>query len=90
MNQQTLRKLHGLNDLTRETIDAMVVAIAKTHRDIARRPYALLEQVDVIAVPVQAIEHVQQAVTDGVYQAIRAVNYTVGSVVAHVLDRLEE
>lgn len=90
MDRQTLRKLHGLNDLTQEAIDATVVAIAQAHRAIARQPYALLEQVSVIAGPVQAIEHVQQGVTDGVYHAIRAVNRAVGSVVTQVLDRLEE
>jgi hypothetical protein len=89
MDRQTLRQIRGMQDLTQETIDAAVTAIAQAHRAIARQPYAILEKISLIAAPVRVIEHTQQTITDGVYSSIHAVNHIVGTVAIQVLDHLE-
>lgn len=89
MDQQSVRELRGVKDLTQETVDAAVVAIADAHRETARRCYAVLRRIPVIAGPVGGIEQVQQVITAGVYGSIRVVNAALGSVASHALDRLE-
>ena len=39
-----MRQILGMKDLIEDTIEATVIAIAKAHQDIARLPYAVLEQ----------------------------------------------
>ena len=89
MERLTIQHIRGVKDLTQETIDALVSAIEEAHQDIARLPYAMLAQIEAIAAPVHAIEHVQQGVTASVYQAIRAINQLVGTAATQLIDRLE-
>lgn len=56
----------------------------------ARKPYAVLNRIPVVATPARAVEQVQLAITGGVYQAIHAVNRLAGSAATRILDRFEE
>jgi hypothetical protein len=89
MEPLTMQRIRGAKVLMEETIEALVIAIAEAHQDIAHLPYAVLEQVEVIATPLRAIEQVQQGITIHVYQAIRAMNQIVGIAATQLLDQLE-
>ena len=89
MKQLTVRQVRGMKDLTQDVLDATVVAVEEIHRDIARKPYAILAQVSIIAAPVRAIEQVQQAITDVAYHSIRAVNRLAGTCATKAFDQLE-
>lgn len=89
MSRLSIQQIRGLKDLIQETIEAGINATEEVQQIIARQPYALLKQVAVIAKPVQAIEHVQEAVTGGVYHTIRSGNRIAGMLATQVLDGLE-
>lgn len=90
MDQHNLRQLRGLKDLVQETVDDAVGAIADVHREMARRPYALMSHLPLIGRPAREIERVQHDIIDGIYGSIRAVNAVVGKAASYTLDRLEE
>lgn len=85
----SIQQLRGLKDLIQETVEAGVNAIEETHQAIARKPFAILEKIPIIALPARAVEQVQRTVTGGVYQSIRVVNRIAGAVATRILDRLE-
>ncbi len=90
MSRLSIQQLRGLKDLIQDAVAAGVNITEETHQAIARQPYALLEKIPIIATPAHVIENVQQTVTSGVYQTIRAVNQVSGAFANQVLDRLEE
>ncbi|HEX9373835.1 MAG TPA: hypothetical protein VF897_22680 [Roseiflexaceae bacterium] len=90
MDSKTIRQLRGANDLLQDAVESGARAIGEAHQAVARRPYALLEQICVVAAPARAIERAQQTVTAGVYQSIRTINRIAGSLAAQGLDWLEE
>jgi hypothetical protein len=89
MSRLSIQQIRGLKDLIQEAIEAGVNATEEVHQTIARQPYALLQHIAVIAVPVQAIEHVQTTVTSGVYHTILSVNRIAGMLTTQVLDGLD-
>jgi hypothetical protein len=90
MSRLSLQQARGLKDLIQETVEAGASAIEKVHQDIACQPFAVLKKINVIAVPVQAIETVHQTITGGVYTSVRTVNRIAGVLATQVLNRLEE
>lgn len=90
MEDHVLRQLRGAKDLAQDAVAATTTAVAEAHHDIARKSYAVLGQIPVVAEPARAIEQVQLEITDGVYQAIHAVNRLAGSAATRILDCVEE
>ncbi len=90
MDRHTLKQLRGAKDLVQDTIEATVTAIAETHADIARVPYAALRWAGLRGSLVDGIEDFQGALTDGVYQAVLVANRLAGAAASAALDRLEE
>ena len=89
MAKLSLLQLRGAKDLIQEAVEAGVTATEQLHLAIARKPYALLARVDVIAGPVQAVELIQQTITGGVYRAIRVANRMTGAIATQIIDRLD-
>ena len=83
MDKATRRKLEGLNHLVHDSVHAAVSETEKVHGEIARYPYAILERITPIAMPVQMIEFVQASITGLVYRSIR-MGATVASTAAAV------
>lgn len=90
MEHHLLRQIRGAKDLAQDAVAATTTAIAEAHHDIARKPYAVLNRIPVVAAPARAVEQMQLAITGGVYQAIHAVNRLAGSAATRILDRFEE
>lgn len=90
MKKPNIKQLRGAKDLLQEAVEAGVNATEKVHHAIAKKPYAVLGSLPVIAVPVRHIETVQTTITTGVYRAIRAVNKTSGTLATHLIDRLDD
>ena len=86
----SLRQIRGAADLVHEVVAGSVDAVEATHRSIARKPFAVLEKISPIAVPVRLIEHIERNISGGVYQSIRLSNRLAAAVATQVLDRLEE
>jgi hypothetical protein len=63
-------------------------SIGRAHGDIARSSYQILARLTPIAPAVRAIEHAQKHVTEGVYEAIRAINQVTAAAAISVLDIL--
>jgi hypothetical protein len=89
MDQQTIRRLRGLNDLLADAVDAGVTRTEKIHRSIAQYPYAVLKRIGPVAAPVAAIEFVQTTITGSVYWTLRLATRVSGVAVAQVLERLD-
>jgi hypothetical protein len=89
MSQTSLKQLRGAKDLIHDAVAAGVDASEQVHLAIARKPYAALAQIEVLAGPVQVIEQTQLALTCGIYQAIRIVNRFASAAAGRVLDQLE-
>ena len=83
MDETTRRKLEGLNHLVHDSVHAAVGEAEKVHNEIARYPYAILERITPIAMPVRVVEFVQTSITGLVYRSIR-VGATVASTAAAV------
>lgn len=84
-----IKQIRGAKDLIHDAVNAGINATEEVHQAIARKPYALLEKIDVIATPVKAVGHVQHFVTSRVYQAVRTVNKLTGIIATQVIDRIE-
>lgn len=89
MAKLPVQQIRGAKDLIQDAVEAGVTATEQVHQAIARKPYALLAKIDAIAGPVQAVEHIQQTITGGVYRAIRTANKLTGAIATHVIDRLD-
>ncbi len=83
MDKTTRRKLEGLNHLVHDGVHAAVSETEKVHSEFARYPYAILERITPIAMPVRVIEFVQTSITGLVYRSIR-LGATVASTAAAV------
>ena len=71
MDETTRRKLEGLNHLVHDSVHAAVRETEKVHGEMARYPYAVLERITPIAMPVRVIEFVQASITGLVYRSVR-------------------
>jgi hypothetical protein len=89
MAKLPVQQIRGAKDLIQEAVEAGVTATEQVHQTIARKPYALLAKIDVIAGPVQVVEQIQQTITCGVYRAIRAANRLTGALATQVIDHLD-
>ena len=88
MDEVTMRQMRGALELIRDAVDGAAVAIGRAHGDIARSPYQILAWLTPIAPAVRAIENAQKQVTEGVYEAIRAINQVAATAAISALDIL--
>lgn len=88
MSEQRLL-MRGLAELVEHAVDATVRETERLHRSRVRRTYAVLERIGPIAPAAKGIELIQDAITAGVYEAIRATNRVVGMAAAVAIDTLD-
>jgi hypothetical protein len=89
MTNLATKQLRGVKDLLKDAVDAGVDATEQVHLALARKPYAVLEKISLIAAPVHVVERIQHTITVGVYQSIRTVNALSAVVATEVIDRIE-
>jgi len=89
MTELRVQQIRGAKDLIQDAVAAGITATEQVHRDIGRKPYALLAKINVIAGPVQAVERIQQTITGGVYRVIRIGNRLAGAIATQLIDRLD-
>jgi hypothetical protein len=90
MSRLSLQQIRGVADLIHDAVTHGVDVIEETHQAIARKPFALLKQIDPIAAPVRTLEHIERNIAGGVYQSIRLTNRLAATLSTQVLDWLEE
>ncbi|HXA46656.1 MAG TPA: hypothetical protein VNW52_03425 [Burkholderiaceae bacterium] len=83
------KQLRGVKDLLKDAVDAGVDTTEQVHLALARKPYAVLEKISLIAAPVHVVERIQHTITVGVYQSIRTINALSAVVATEVIDRIE-
>jgi len=89
MKRIPVGQLRGAKDLIQDAVLAGTDAAQRLQLSAARQPYAVLEKIAPITVPVRAVEQVQTAITIGVYGMIRSVTRLTASVADHALDLAE-
>lgn len=89
-DERRMQRWRGLAALVRTAVDEGSRAIERVHLDTARRPFAILEQVPVVAAPSKLVHVVHDAIVTTTYSSIRLVNAAVGKAGEVVLDRLDD
>ena len=90
MLRLSLQQIRGVADLIHDVVAGSVDVIEETHQAIARKPFAVLEKIGPIAVPVHMIENIERNITSGVYKSVRLGNQLAAAAATQVLDWLEE
>lgn len=85
-----IQQLRGAKDLLEDVVTATVNASESLQQKIVRQPYALLQRIDAIAVPVGKIESVQTAITQKIYGTIRLVTRGSAGLASRLLDLAEQ
>ncbi len=88
-DEQTMQRWRGLATLVHTAVDRGTRAIERVHLDTTRRPFAILEQVPLVAGPSKLVQVVHDAIVTTTYSSVRLVNTAVGKAAELVLDRVE-
>jgi hypothetical protein len=88
--ERTMQRWRGLAALVRTAVDEGSRAIERVHLDTARRPFAILEQVPLVAAPSKLVHVVHDAIVTTTYTGIRLVNGAVGKAAEVVIDQLDD
>ena len=89
MTPLAVRRWRGLNALVRDAVEPGSQAVERVHVATARRPFAILELIPVVAVPARGVRLVHDAIVAVAYGAVRRVGRTVGGVVDRGLELAE-
>ncbi|MFO0675893.1 MAG: hypothetical protein U0169_05125 [Polyangiaceae bacterium] len=81
-----MSRIRGWKDLVQDGVDVVSRTVEKTHRNIAKRPFDVLEAIPGVDVPTKGVRMVHDAVLTGVYGSIRLVNRLVGGAADVVID----
>src|SRR5687767_2183558 len=84
-----MKRLRGLKALVENLVEHGSRAIERVHLDTARRPFELLENIPVIAVPVRGVHKIHDTTVSASHEIIRLVNRTVSQTVDVALDVIE-
>lgn len=90
VDRRTCDRLRGAVELLRDGVEAVARETENVHRELMRRPYAVLARVPVLAGPSRAIELVHGAVAGVAYTSVRAVNQVVATAVVTALESRDE
>ena len=83
-------RLKGVKDLLEDAVHHGTTAVEKVHRDVASRPFDVLEAVPGIATPARGVRIVHNAITATVYASIRVINRLVGAVADEVIEVVQQ
>ena len=84
-----LAKWRGLKALLVDAVEHGSRAIERVHLETAKRPFAILEQIPVVAEPAKLVHEVHDAVVGTTYALVRTANRAAGLTVDVALDAVE-
>ena len=84
-----MKKWRGLAELVRDAVDQGATAVEQVHRRTAATPFALLELVPPLALPVRGVRAAHDVALSGAYGMVRWVNHVVGTAVGVAIDTVE-
>jgi hypothetical protein len=82
----TMQRWRGLKALVQDAVEHGSRAVERVHLATARRPFAILEAIPVVATPTRIVHVIHDATTSTVYGSIRLVNRAVGATLDVALD----
>ena len=85
----SLARWRGLKSLVVDAVEHGSRAIERVQKEMARRPFAILEAIEPLRAPVQIVHVVHDVSVSGVHATIRGVNAAVGTVLDRVIDVIE-
>jgi hypothetical protein len=68
------KRWRGLFTLVGQAVDQGAAAIERVHLETARRPFAILERIPILAVPARSVHVIHDATASTTYALIRIVN----------------
>lgn len=86
VDRRTRDQLRGAVELVRDGVEAVARETEIVHRELMRRPYAVLACVPVVAGPSKAIELFHGAVAGVAYGSVRVINQVVATVAVKALE----
>jgi hypothetical protein len=82
----TTSRWRGVLTLVGQMVDQGAAAIERVHLETARRPFAILESIPILAVPAQSVHTVHDATASSVYALVRIVNDAAGKSLDAAID----
>jgi hypothetical protein len=82
-----LARWRGLAALATDLVEHGSAAIERVHLRTAARPFRILEQIPLVALPARAVHVVHDGTVVGTYAAVRIVNRLVRATLDAVLER---
>ena len=82
----TTSRWRGLVALVGQLVDQGAVAVERVHLETARRPFAILERIPLLAVPAQSVHTIHDATASSVYALVRVVNDIAGKTLDVAID----
>ncbi|HEX8957597.1 MAG TPA: hypothetical protein VF798_15050 [Burkholderiaceae bacterium] len=89
MNRKTIGQLRGAQELIEDAMLAGTDAAQRLQLSLTRQPYAVLEKIAPISLPVRAVEQVQTAMTLSIYGTIRSAMRATAALASSALDLAE-
>jgi len=82
----TTSRWRGALTLVGQMVDQGAAAIERVHLETARRPFAILESIPLLAVPAQSVHTVHDATASSAYALVRIVNDAAGKTLDAAID----
>ncbi|MBF0227331.1 MAG: hypothetical protein HQK76_17945 [Desulfobacterales bacterium] len=83
-------KLRELKDLIQEAIDNGATTVEQIHKDIANKPFEVLERINISGEKIQKIQELQDKTIGNVYELIRTLNQKIGEIASDLLAKIEK
>ena len=82
--------IKGVKDLVEDAVHHGTTAVEKVHREVASRPFEVLESVPGLELPVRLVRAMHDTITTTVYTSIRVTNRLVGAIADEVIEVVEK
>ena len=82
----TTNRWRGVRMLVGQAVDQGAAAIERVHLETARRPFAILERIPLVAAQAETVHSIHDAVVSSVYAIVRIVNDAAGRTLDAVID----
>jgi hypothetical protein len=84
-----VKRWRGLKSLVADAVEHGSRAVEKVHKEIADKPFTILEAIPPISVPAKVVHVIHDAAVTTTHVAIRAVNVAVSASLDVAIDMVE-